>query len=79
MFAIDCGSSDSDLDDIDIENMLDEGLPDDLREHKKQQHYEEKYKTILDGNGKQISWWITLVQKTQLFCCSFEFAELEHE
>lgn len=48
-YYTDCGSSDSDMDDIDIENMLDEGLPDDLRDHKKQQRYEEKYKTVLDG------------------------------
>lgn len=48
-WILDCGSSDSDMDDIDIENMLDEGLPDVLRDHKKQQHYEEKYKTIIDG------------------------------
>lgn len=50
LVAVDCGTSESDLDDIDIENMLDEGLPEDLRDHKKQQHYEEKYKTIMDGN-----------------------------
>lgn len=42
-------SSDSESDGIDIENMLDEGLPDDLRDHKKEQHYVERYKTILDG------------------------------
>lgn len=53
MHTADCDSSDSDMDDIDIENMLDEGLPEDLRDHKKQQHYEEKYKTILDGNYLQ--------------------------
>lgn len=45
------------MEEIDIENMLDEGLPDDLREHKKQQHYEEKYKTILDGTTSYLLAW----------------------
>lgn len=44
-------SSDSDVEeiDIDIDNLLDEGLPDDLRERKKMHNYEEKSKLVLEG------------------------------
>lgn len=42
-------SSDSEAHDIDIDNMLDEGLPDDLRERKKMHQYEEKSKLVLEG------------------------------
>lgn len=43
-------SSDSDVEEIDIDNLLDEGLPDDLRERKKMHNYEEKTKLVLEGN-----------------------------
>lgn len=42
-------SSDSDVQEIDIENLLDEGLPDDLRERKKMHNYEERSKMVLEG------------------------------
>lgn len=45
----DYGSSDTELDDDDIENMLDEGLPEELKGKKKETQYEEKFKTVLDG------------------------------
>lgn len=45
-------SSDSDVEEIDIDNLLDEGLPDDLRERKKMHNYEEKSKLVLEGKHK---------------------------
>lgn len=45
----DIDSEDSEAQDIDIDNMLDEGLPDDLRERKKMHQYEEKSKLVLEG------------------------------
>lgn len=42
-------SSDSEVEEIDIDNLLDEGLPDDLRERKKTHNYEEKSKLVLEG------------------------------
>lgn len=44
-----CDSDDSEVEEIDIENMLDEALPDDLRERKKMHQYEEKTKLVLEG------------------------------
>lgn len=46
---LDIDSSDSEAHDIDIDNMLDEGLPDDLKERKKMHQYEEKSKLVLEG------------------------------
>lgn len=43
-------TSDSDIDDDELENLLDEGLPDDLRDRKKDVQYEERFKTVLEGN-----------------------------
>jgi len=37
------------LDEEEIENMLDEGLPDELKNKRKETQYEEKYKTVLEG------------------------------
>ena len=48
-------SSDSDMQEIDIENLLDEGLPDDLRERKKMHNYEERSKMVLEGNNFAIA------------------------
>lgn len=42
-------TSDSDIDDDELENLLDEGLPDDLRDRKKDIQYEERFKTVLEG------------------------------
>lgn len=47
-------SSDSDMEEIDIDNLLDEGLPDDLRERKKMHNYEEKTKLVLEGKSNQV-------------------------
>jgi hypothetical protein len=41
------GDSNSELDCEEIESMLDEGLPDDLKNKKKE--YEERFKTVLEG------------------------------
>lgn len=41
-------SSDLDIDDNEIENLLNENLPDDLKEPKKPK-YEERFKTVLEG------------------------------
>lgn len=49
-------SDDSDVQEIDIENLLDEGLPDDLRERKKMHNYEERSKMVLEGNTSRIHW-----------------------
>lgn len=45
-------SSQSDFDDDDIENMLDEGLPDDMRNKRQDLQREEKSKTVLEEKGK---------------------------
>lgn len=37
------------MEEIDIDHLLDEGLPDDLRERKKTHNYEEKSKLVLEG------------------------------
>lgn len=42
-------SSETDLDDEFIEQMLDENLPDDLKEKRKDAQYDEKYKIVLEG------------------------------
>lgn len=42
-------SDDSEAEEIDIDNMLDEGLPEDLRERKQMYQYEEKSKLVLEG------------------------------
>lgn len=42
-------SSDSDIDDDELENLLNEGLPDDLRDKKKDTQYEERFKVVLEG------------------------------
>lgn len=47
--STDLDSSDSEAQDIDIDNMLDEGLPEDLRERKQMHQYEEKSKLVLEG------------------------------
>lgn len=47
--TLEIDSSDSDVEEIDIDNLLDEGLPDDLRERKKMHNYEEKTKLVLEG------------------------------
>lgn len=44
-------SSDTDVEDIDIENMLDEGLPEEMKQRKAEQQYEEKFKTVLEEKG----------------------------
>lgn len=41
-------SSELDLDDEEIEHLLDENLPDDLKGSKKPK-YEERFKTVLEG------------------------------
>lgn len=48
-FSLEMDSDDSDVQEIDIENLLDEGLPDDLRERKKMHNYEERSKMVLEG------------------------------
>lgn len=55
MLEIDSSDSDVDVQEIDIENLLDEGLPDDLRERKKMHNYEERSKMVLEGNNKQLN------------------------
>lgn len=42
-------SSDTDLGEAEIEDMLNEALPEDLRNKKIQSQYDEKYKTVLEG------------------------------
>lgn len=49
ILLLEIDSSDSDVQEIDIENLLDEGLPDDLRERKKMHNYEERSKMVLEG------------------------------
>lgn len=55
LLEIDSSDSDVDVQEIDIENLLDEGLPDDLRERKKMHNYEERSKMVLEGNNKQLN------------------------
>lgn len=66
-------TSDSEADDIDIDNMLDECLPDDLRERKKMHAYEEKTKSVLEGSihfhNNLTS--INQMQICYLFLCSY--------
>lgn len=47
----DDASSQSDFGEEDLENMLDEGLPDDLK-HKRHSQREEKFKVILEERGR---------------------------
>lgn len=42
-------SSDTDLNDADIESMLNERLPDELKNKKVEAQYDEKFKTVLEG------------------------------
>lgn len=43
-------SSDTDdLGDNELEDMLNEGLPDDIKNRKTEQQYDEKFKTVLEG------------------------------
>ncbi|XP_055374261.1 microprocessor complex subunit DGCR8 [Condylostylus longicornis] len=44
-------SSSLDIDESEIENLLDEALPDEIKNKKKQCQYEEKFKTVLDVKG----------------------------
>lgn len=55
IFLLEIDSDDSDVQEIDIENLLDEGLPDDLRERKKMHNYEERSKMVLEGNNNQLN------------------------
>lgn len=43
-------SSGSEVNYDDIESMLDERLPEELRNKRKDQQYEERFKTIMEGN-----------------------------
>lgn len=43
-------SSETDLGDADIESMLNERLPDELKNKKFETQYDEKFKTVLEGN-----------------------------
>lgn len=42
-------SSDSDIDDDELDTLLNEALPEDLRSRKKDVQYEERFKTVLEG------------------------------
>lgn len=55
-------SDDSDVQEIDIENLLDEGLPDDLRERKKMHNYEERSKMVLEGKIKSTAKFLTIIE-----------------
>lgn len=46
-------SSGSEVNYDDIESMLDERLPEELRNKRKDQQYEERFKTIMEGNLKE--------------------------
>lgn len=54
MFDTDYDSSDFEAPDIDIDNMLDEGLPEDMKERKKMHQYQETSKVVLEGLSKII-------------------------
>lgn len=45
-------SSGSEVNYDDIESMLDERLPEELRNKRKDQQYEERFKTIMEGNSR---------------------------
>lgn len=45
-------SSESDIDEDELDNLLNEGLPEDLRSHKKDIPYEERFKTVLEGKTR---------------------------
>lgn len=45
-------SSGSEVNYDDIESMLDERLPEELRNKRKDQQYEERFKTIMEGNSE---------------------------
>lgn len=57
------------MEEIDIDNLLDEGLPDDLRERKKMHNYEEKTKLVLEGKSNQV--WFDLYLARKLTFLSF--------
>lgn len=38
------------MNDVDIENMLNDGLPDELKNKKVEAQYDEKFKTVLEGD-----------------------------
>lgn len=42
-------SSGTDLGDNEIEDMLNDALPDDIRNRKKESQYDERFKTVLEG------------------------------
>lgn len=55
-------SSDTDLGDNELEDMLNEGLPDDIKNRKTEQQYDEKFKTVLEGNRYRSNRLILLIQ-----------------
>lgn len=57
-------SSDTDLGDNELEDMLNEGLPDDIKNRKTEQQYDEKFKTVLEGNA---NCFITCYYSNRLF------------
>lgn len=50
-------SSDTDLGDNELEDMLNEGLPDDIKNRKTEQQYDEKFKTVLEGKKKTVQFF----------------------
>ncbi|XP_037051597.1 microprocessor complex subunit DGCR8 [Bradysia coprophila] len=50
--GFDDDSSDTDLNDNDIENMLNEGLPEELKNKKVEAQYDEKFKIVLEEKGQ---------------------------
>lgn len=64
-------SDDSDVQEIDIENLLDEGLPDDLRERKKMHNYEERSKMVLEGNNKPLNLVVVVESAVRLIQMCF--------
>lgn len=53
-FATEYDSSDFEAPDIDIDNMLDEGLPEDMKERKKMHQYQETSKVVLEGSSNSL-------------------------
>lgn len=60
-------SSDTDLGDNELEDMLNEGLPDDIKNRKTEQQYDEKFKTVLEGNTNRSICLITCTYSNPLF------------
>lgn len=58
-------SSDTDLNDADIESMLNERLPEELKNKKVEAQYDEKFKTVLEGKRK--SFFLFLWDKNNKF------------